>query len=51
MKEDKNIWEGNKSNVSEPEYYVKNNASATTGSSFDIDFRRIKFKDGLLNLN
>lgn len=41
MKEDKNIWEGNKANVSEPEYYVKNNASATTGSSFDIDFRRI----------
>jgi len=41
MKEDKNIWEGNKANVSEPDYYVKNNQSANTGSSFDIDFRRI----------
>jgi len=41
MKEDKNIWEGNKANVSEPEYYVKNNQSANSGSSFDIDFRRI----------
>jgi len=41
MKEDKNIWEGNKANVSEPEYYVKNNQNSNTGSSFDIDFRRI----------
>jgi tyrosine-protein kinase Etk/Wzc len=41
MKEDKNIWEGNKANVSEPEHYIKNNSSANTGSSFDIDFRRI----------
>jgi capsular exopolysaccharide synthesis family protein len=41
MKEDKNIWEGNKANVSEPEHYIKNNPSANTGSSFDIDLRRI----------
>ena len=41
MKEDKNIWEGNKTKVAEPEYYIKNNPAANTGSSFDIDFRRI----------
>jgi capsular exopolysaccharide synthesis family protein len=41
MKEDKNIWEGNKPNISEPEHYIKNNPSANTGSSFDIDLRRI----------
>ena len=41
MKEDKNIWEGNKANVSEPESYIKNTSSSNTSSSFDIDFRRI----------